>query len=301
MKNIKKHKHLKLKNMKKTLSKERLIAAGAMILLLVALVGTGLFYSSNKSLTKNLNNEKLKTEMMLSEKLELQKEIETFRNQINSLSGKNTELDNLLAQTSLKLSEKEAQLNRIVRENGNIKTLKKELAELSKMKKDFENQVLALNESIQKLNAEKNVLNQTIASLQEENKQLAMNLDILSSMTADNFLVETTKKKDRLTVVARRTKKIAVTFKVPDTIVEDITFKIIKPDGKVVEGKDKGIAYHVVNGDEGLTASVTGGAIQVSRKIEMTYMPKEKQKPGLYQIEMYNSDKYVGTINVKLR
>jgi hypothetical protein len=48
-------------------------------------------------------------------------------------------------------------------------------------------------------------------------------------------------------------------------------------------------------------ASNSGGAIKVSRKIEMTYEPKEKQKPGLYQIEMYNVEKYVGTINVKLR
>jgi hypothetical protein len=48
-------------------------------------------------------------------------------------------------------------------------------------------------------------------------------------------------------------------------------------------------------------ASTSGGAIQVSRKVEMTYAPKERQKPGLYKIEMYNADKYVGTVNVKLR
>jgi predicted nucleic acid-binding Zn-ribbon protein len=287
--------------MKTILTKENRITAGVVVLLIMALIATGIYYSSNKSLTKNLNSEKLKSEMMLSEKLALQKEIDTFKNRINSLSGKNAELDKLLAETSLKLSEKEAQLNRIARENGNIKQLKKQLAEVEQMKKDFDSQVLALNEEIQKLNKEKDVLNNMIASLQEENKQLATNLEILSSMTADNFLVETTKKKDRLTVVARRAKKIAVTFKVPDNIVEDISFKIVKPDGKVVEGKGNGIAYRVVNGDEGLMASNSGGAIKVSRKIEMTYEPKEKQKPGLYQIEMYNVEKYVGTINVKLR
>lgn len=285
----------------KTIAKEKLIAGGAVVLLIVALIGTGIYYSSNKSLTKNLNSEKLKSEMMLSEKLELQKEMEAFKNRISALMGRNSELDQFLTSTTQKLLDKQAELNRIKRENGNIKQLKKELADLGQMKKDFESQLLALNESIQKLNAEKNALNQTIASLQEENKQLAENLEILSSMTADNYLVETTKRKDRLTVVAKRTKKIAVTFKVPDNVVEDITFKIMKPDGKVVEGKDKGIAYRVVNGDEGLVASTTGGAIKVSRKIEMTYEPKEKQKPGLYHIEMYNADKYVGTVNVKLR
>lgn len=288
-------------------TREKRITVIAAFILVAALIGTGLFYSANKSTTKDLNNEKLKSEMILSEKLALQKEIETFRSQINSLSGKNSELNNLLAETNKKLSEKEAQLSRIVRENGNIKSLKKELGDLIQMKKEFEGQVLALNESIRKLNSEKDALNQKIASLQEENKQLASNLEILSSMTADNYLVETTKKmwlkpnSEKLTVMAKRTKKITVSFKVPENIVEDISFKIIKPDGKTVEGKDNGVACQILNEDEGLMASINGGAIKVSKKIEMTYEPKEKQKPGLYQIEMYNGEKYIGTCNVKLR
>lgn len=273
----------------------------AVVIVIAALIGTGIFYSSNKSLTRNLNVEKLKTERMLSEKLELQKEIETFRNQINSLTGKNTELDQLLAETSQKLNEKEAQLSRIVRENGSIKTLKKELAELNQVKKDFVDQVANLNETIWKLNKEKDTLNETIASLQKENKQLATNLDILSSITGDNYLVESTKRKDRLTVMAKRTKKITMSFNVPENVVENISFKLTKPDGKQVDGKDNGIAYRIVNGDEDLTASISGGAIKVSKKIEMTYEPKEKSKPGIYKIEMYNDDKYIGACNVKLR
>lgn len=293
-------KHLILKTMK-TIEKEKLIAGGAVIFLIVALIATGVFYNSNKTLTKQLNTEKLNSEMMLSQKLELQKEIEAFKEKVASLNGKNAELDKFLTSTTQKLLEREAELKKIKRENGNVKQLKKQLAELEDMKKDFESQLVVLNESIQKLTAEKNNLNKTIASLQEENKQLAENLKIISSMTADNYMVETTKRKDKLTVVARRAKKMSVSFKVPDNVVDDISFKIIKPDGKVVEGKDNGIAYRVLNPEEGLMASTEGGAIQVSRKIEMTYQPKEKQKPGIYKIEMYNADKYVGTVNVRLR
>jgi chromosome segregation ATPase len=239
--------------------------------------------------------------MILSEKLVLQKDIETFRSQINSLSGKNSELDKMLAETSKKLSEKEGQLNRIVRENGNIKSLRKQVAEVEQLKKDFENQALALNESIRKLNSEKDALNQTIVSLQEENKQLSANLDVLNSITTDNYLVESTKRKDRLTVVARRTKKITMSFNVPENMVENISFKLTKPDRSQVDGKGNGIAYRITNEDEGLTASLSGGVIKVSKKIEMTYEPKEKQKPGIYKIEMYNGDKYIGACNVKLR
>ncbi|HAQ19312.1 MAG TPA: hypothetical protein DCR40_08795 [Prolixibacteraceae bacterium] len=271
------------------------------LILIAALIGTGIFYSSNKSLTKSLNDEKLKTEMILSEKLALQKEIENYNNHINSLNNRNADLGILLAETSQKLIEKEAQLSRIVRENGNIKTLKKDLADLTQIKKDFENQVAALNESIRKLNKENDTMNETIASLQKENRQLAANLDILSSMTGDNYLVETTKRKDRLTVMAKRAKKITMSFNVPENMVENISFKLTKPDGTQVEGTENGIAFRIVDGDESLTASVSGGAIEVSKKIEMIYTPKEKQKPGIYKIEMFNGEKYIGACNVKLR
>ncbi len=287
--------------MKTIEQRERRITAIAVIILIAGLISTGIFYTVNRSQLKNLNDEKLKSEMMLSEKLALQKEIESFKTQINSLSGKNTELDKLLAETSQKLSEKEAQFNKIVRENGNIKKLKGELAELTQLKKDFDNQVSQLNETIQKLNSEKDALNETIASLQKENQQLATNLEILSSMRADNYLVETNKRNDRLTVVAKRTKKMIVTFIVPEKMIENISFKLTKPDGTQIDGKDNGIAYKVVNSDEGLTASITGGAIKVSKKIEMTYEPKVKQKAGIYKIEMYNDGNYIGACNVKLR
>lgn len=287
--------------MKTTMTKEKMIAIGAGILLFVSLIGTGLFYNSGKTLTKNLNDEKLKSEMMLSEKLLLQKDFDMFKNRLTALNGQNEELNKILAETMQKLSEKEAALNRISRENGKVKTLTAQLSDLKQMKKDFESQVLALNESVQKLNMEKNTLEKNIASLQEENKQLSANLAILSSITADDYLAEPTKRNGRLTVMAKRTKKMTVSFKVPENVVEDISFKLTKPDGTRVEGKENGIAYSVINSDEGLTASLSGGAIEVSKKIEMTYTPKGKQKPGLYKVEIYNADKYVGAYNVKLR
>jgi peptidoglycan hydrolase CwlO-like protein len=286
----------------KTAEKSGMTSSAILVLILIAaLIGIGIFYTNNKTLTKSLNYEKLKTEMMLSEKLALQKEIDSYKNQINSLSGKNADLDILLAETSLKLKEKEAQLNQFKRENGNIKTLKKQLADLEQMKNNFDNQVAILNETIRKLNKEKDALNETITSLEKENKELTSNLEILTSMTTDNYLVETTKRKDILTVKAKRAKKITMSFNVPENMVENISFKLTKPDGKQVDGKGNGIAYKVVNEDEGLTASLSGGTIKVSKKIEMTYEPKEKQKPGIYKIEMYNNSKYIGACNVKLR
>lgn len=287
--------------MKTTFKKETLIAAGSIIFMLMSLVGTGIFYNANKSLKKSLDMEVLNSEMILSEKLQFQKEIDGFRVKIKELMGKNKDLDKILAETTRKLNEKEEALNLIVRENGNIKSLKKQMAELTQMKKDMESQMLSLNESVQKLTKDKEMLNKTILALQDENKMLSENLAILSSVTTDNFLVEATKgKKEKLTVKANRTNKIAVSFKVPSNMVEKVSFKILKPDGILVEGNDKGIAMRIVN-NETLLASRSTDLIEISKKIEMTYSPKSKLKPGIYTIEMYNGEKYIGSCNLKLR
>ncbi|PKP45566.1 MAG: hypothetical protein CVT95_08470 [Bacteroidetes bacterium HGW-Bacteroidetes-12] len=287
-----------------TLKKEKTIALVALIFAIVSLISSGIFYNNNKTLKNNLHAEKISAENMLSEKLALQKEIELFKNQMNALKGKNQELNNLIASSNKKLIEKEATLNKIVRQNGNgnSKQLKKQIAELQQLKKDFELSVMALNGNIKKLTNDNENLNKTIALLQEENKQLASNLAILSSITADNYQAETTKKKDKLTVVAKRTKKMSVSFKVPENMVEHISFQVSKPDGSVVKGKENGIAYQVVT-EEGsdLFASVLTDEIKVSKKIEMTYSPKEKLKSGVYKVALFNGDKYIGSCNIKLR
>lgn len=285
------------------MKRENSIIAAAVILLLMALLGIGYFYSAHRSVTAILNKERLESEKMLSEKLTLEKDIDSFKSRINDLSGQNAGLDKMLAEVNQQLSEKQNQIRRMQHENGNLKELKKQVAELQQMKKEFESQVRSLNEMIMALNKEKNTLNQTIASLEAQNKQLAANLEILSSVTSDNFLVETTRKNNKLTVMAKRARKMAISFSVPNNLSENLSFKIIRPDGSKVEGNDKNVAYRVLNPEEGLTASTgnTLETIKVDRKIEMTWHPEQKQKPGIYKIEMYNVGKYIGSCNIRLR
>lgn len=288
--------------MKTKFRREQVIAAGATLLLVLSFITTGLYYRGNKSLTRDLNDEKIKNERTLSEKLKLQKEIDEFKNQLASLSGKNADLDNTLEQTRKKLNEKEKEINKIMRESGDAKKLKRQVAELNELKKDFEKQVYSLNEAVKNITLQKDAI---IASLQEENMQLTENLSILSSMTADNYMVEASKRNifgnEKLTAVAKRTRKMTMSFSMPENVVDKISFKITGPDGITIDGKDKAISFRVINEDDGLTACSSNDEIKVSKRIEMTYEPKQKLTRGVYKIEMLNRDKYIGSCNVKLR
>lgn len=274
---------------------------GIGVLLIASLIGTGSLYLSNQSIKNNLKEERLKNELMLSEKLSLNKAIQDYNFKINTLINTNEELENRIEKTTKELAIKEAEATKLSRENNKVKSLKKQLAELNTLKKENETKILALKETINKLKSDNEFLNQSLTALTTENRQLAANLELLSSITADNYLMETTKRTGKLTVVAKRTKKLAINFKVPENVVESISFKLTKPDGVTIDGKSKDLAVNITNYNEILYANNSKDEIKVSKKIEMTYQPKEKLKAGIYKVEIYNKDKYIGTCNVKLR
>ncbi|MGE0560590.1 MAG: hypothetical protein AB7O47_02125 [Flavobacteriales bacterium] len=282
-------------------TKQKAITLGLGIVLAASIISTSTLYFNNNELQSNLNKQKIANELMLSEKLTLFKDIEDYTFDNNALKKFNGELEQNISQINKAISAKEIEISRLNKENAKVNKLKKQLAELNKLKKEQETKILALKETIDKINTDNNFLNQSLTSLTEENKQLNANLALLSSITADNYLVETTRKKGKLTVVARRTKKLGVNFKVPENMVETISFKLIKPDGSTIGETSKDIAVNTSADNEILYANIGKGEIKISKKIEMTYEPKEKLKSGVYKVEIYNKDKYIGSCSIKLR
>ncbi len=281
--------------------KGKIILGSLSLLFILALLGIGYFYFANKNLQNKLNSELLLSELMLSEKLALQKKSVGYEEQLNDLKAKNTSLDKLLAQTNQQIQLRESELQRARLEKNNLKQLNKKLAELEQIKRELELQSNDMKELIQKMLSEKNSMNQMIASLQEENKQLAATNELLRLTTADHFMVESTKRKERLTVMAKRTRKMSFSFEVPDAIATTVTLKLIQPDGRVIEGEQNGIAHRVIENGKNYTASLDAGTAQMSKRIVMTYEPKEKPVAGIYRIELYNKGKYISNIGLKLR
>ena len=74
-----------------------------------------------------------------------------------------------------------------------------------------------------------------------------------------------------------------------------------RPAGKIIED-DKSISY-IIHENEMLVASLStlSGQFEVTKRIEMTYKPKERLQPGIYKIDMYNNKAYVGSCQIKLK
>ena len=290
--------------MKSKLNREKVMAASLTFLLFVSLIGLGLYQSSNKSLKDLLSSTKLKSEALLSEKLILDKEINKLKRSMSDLEGKNSAIDKLLADANVKLTQKETEIKAYKKENQKVKSLQSQLAEIQKIKSDLENQIenLLINSNL--LTDKNSELNSIIASLQNENKVLKNNMELLGSLSADNFRVESIKgNKDKLTVNARKAKKLIVGFDVPPGIAEDVNFKITTPSGQLYTSNDNRISSSIIVDERSLLASMSPitGEFEISKRVEMVYRPENKLISGIYKIDIYNKDTKLSSCQIRLK
>ncbi len=291
--------------MKAVERKEKMIAAGAVVLLIASFILSVIFFSSNKSLEKALNETKLKAETMLSEKLSLEKQMAKIKMEFDGLMKKNGESNKLLAVANTKILQQETKMQTIVSENSQQKkSLENRLAEIQKSKSQLEKQMSDLTLYYNNLKSENSDLSEAMAVLEKENKDLRNNLMIMAALDADNFRIEGLKRKnDRLTVNSRNVKKLKVSFDVPLLSTANLNFKIYTPDGKSYTSQDGSISYIIVDEEKDWLASTssTRNEIEVAKRIEMIYHPTQKLKSGVYTIDLLSNDMKVKSVQIRLK
>lgn len=278
----------------------------------VAVVTTALFVAStvwllntkriNSSLETGLKNEKLKSESLLSEKLLLEKDIEKFKEQLGALKNQNSELDNLYNATAAKLNAQEADYNRLKKENATLGQIRKQRQELLAIQDQLKNELQALKTSYAALESENRNLNQTIASLEERNKILIADLNNAMNNSVDQSQLHAIRSKpEKLTVKAKRTKKLIASFEVPANL-KNLSFRVINDKGDVLGPKEGSISFNAIPSDNSYVASKENSAAgNKLQKVEMTYTPVKKLSAGIYTVEILNENLHVGSLKVKLK
>jgi len=74
-----------------------------------------IFFGKLKSLDSSLNKERLKSEMILCEKLELDKQILNYKKELDHIKVKNDTLEVLFTSANIKLNLQEKELQRLSR------------------------------------------------------------------------------------------------------------------------------------------------------------------------------------------
>ena len=298
------------------LSTPKIIAAAATLLLSGAIITTLFLSKANNSLKEQLSTEKLNSEKLLSEKLELKKnvdrankDIDQFKTDINILQGTNTRLDLLLAASRKSLSEKLAEINRLQEANADKKVIEKELVELTNIKHHYERQIAAMSSQLKTVTADdsaltekNNALRERVGTLEMQNRELAANNELLKIMAADNYLIDGTRgSKDKPTLIARKTNKLVLSFVVPEDLSPNLRFNIISPDGIAIDETDIHITTTLLTPDENpKVVGTANGGVKLGKSIRMEYNPRRKFSRGIYKIEVFNNQNYMGSCQVRL-
>lgn len=287
--------------------KERTVAGITAFILLASVVSSVYFMGTNSTIKVRLNDERLKNELLLSEKLSLNKELYQAVDRIHVINENRLESEELYAQASLKLTEKEKELARIKMENARVKDLREQLTDVREMQDDFMHQITVLkmqNETLENENFEQ-LESMSLWQLEREDYMKQIKAATANSMIRiDNHQVDAFKytTKEKSTVKAKRTKKLVFIVDVPQNIASDIGFNLTTPNGKVITDKSKNLSWKVVNNDDSLLASINqfDNEVVASNEVKLTYTPIIKMKPGVYKIGILHKGKNIGNCRVRL-
>ena len=277
------------------------LAAAIAILLLGLILSIGL----NVKNKKNLNSEKLTSETILSEKASIEKELAKLKTDFSTLKQMGDANSKLLTESTAKIAETEKKINALSGENRTLRANKKELADLKKAKSDLDMEFSQLKSEQERLLAQSRDLQNSLNSLEEEKKNLALQLEKAQSYNTDNFMVTATrgKKTEKLVICASRAKKLNMAFEVPQSLTETISFKIVTPTGATINPDDKAVSWFFPLDSRNLTASLSSvtGEFEQSRQVVLNYAPKSKLVKGEYKIQILSDGNNIGKCRFKLK
>lgn len=286
-------------------NRQKVITYVGAVIIVLLLIGLFVAVSSNMKNKKSLSAEKQTSEKIQSDKVMVDNELAKLKADYSALEVKSDAAAKLLDETNKKIAQNEKRISSLTSANRSLLNTRKELEDLQKVKTDLDNQLSQIKSDNDKLISQGKVLQNSIDALETEKKDLSQKLDNVMTYRSDNFLVTATrgKKKEKEVICASRTKKLNITFDVPKSLTEAISFKIVTPSGTVINSDDKSMSWRFVQDPKNFTASLSAvsGEFEDSREVVMTYSAKQKLVSGVYQIELLSNGNNIGNCRVKLR
>ncbi len=274
------------------------------VLLTLAVIASTFMFLNTRSIQTKLDKEQVKSENLLSEKLKLDKTIANFQRDVSDLLGKNKMLDNMIAESNLKLLKKTQEAEKLLKQNAAIPDLKKKVSELENLKKQLLDEISDANTIVSQLRNQNKELSYELEQAHNLNESITEDNQLLKALNSDNYRTEALKgKNDKLTVNARRTDKLMVSFDIPSNVGENINFKIVTPEGNELSSlKDfEAQVSFKENGDALVAGSADFMGGTGTKRIEMTYNPAKKLTKGVYLVTIYNEGKILGNTQLRLR
>lgn len=273
----------------------------------IALIASGVTIVRNSKLKGKLNDEKIRSEALLSEKLQLAKSVEKLSSDLSRMDKLNADFTSKIQGLEKQLEQKSAEIKRINADQAALRAARAKVKELensvAKLSSDLETAKANAEREKNKLAAENQNLNDKVAALQKENEQLKTSTTILRAMASNNHRVEAVRgKNDRLTVRAGRAQRLVFSFELPNDIETNLSFNLTTPDGKKISSKANQNAIVNISPRNNNFFEQTPQLGNVGTKtVEIVYKREQRLAKGTYVFDVYNNEKYIGSSRFRLR
>lgn len=288
-------------------TKIKAVAAGVTAALFASMLTVGVMYRNNSLLTEDFKAEKVRTESLAAEKASLKGEMDKLKRELASFTTTNKALEKAIKEAQYKVVAKEAEIARMSKENAaSIHKLRKENEAVKNIRQELLAQLEGMKKNNAQLEAEVAELNGTIAALRKENETLYARASEKPLM-AYNFRVETVKKrKDKISVKAKKIKKVNISFDVNSSkaLAGDLYIKLSTENAGDMEGETL-LAFEEI--EEPTSDALWAGTETVListdeyKRYTVAFDPKDKMQEGVYFLRVYSGNNYLGSSQFKLR
>lgn len=278
------------------------LSVAGMVLLLASLITNGVFVSKNYSLETERNNAILVLDSTQAVKQLLTKEYDDVKNTLGKVLGKNAELDQAVLALNSELDQQKDKVNRLTKENASVVSLRKQLAEAKKLRKDCETEVNRLLHDSEKSSNKMNELMALNTSLQTQLGKMSLMLEAAKDLKVYNLDVRKYKVKKNKAVPtskARRTERITVSFDIIENQVADAGQKkmyavITDPKGETLLMENKTFFNKKAGKETTYSAMKEVEYSKSEQRVTISFDYDNKLKGGKYKVELFADGAYAG-------
>lgn len=284
-----------------TIQTSKLVIGTVLSLFILSLIGLVNFYRYNSELKADLRTQRARSSSLLTQKSLRERHIEKLKKEVSMMAAEKTDVEMTLAGITEDFAEQEEELRKVQQLNFSLKEYKLKGESYEAINKELERNLDVVGIQLADERSKNRILDETILGLERRNHDLSSELYSTKWFAVTPHSLEGLRKRNKITSLARNTKKLRTTLEVPVN-VKDISFIVKGPEGEILNDEFGLVSVNESEISMGALASVAPMySGESTRNIEMVFLPNGRMEPGLYTIEVMAGGKFVGVLKARLQ
>jgi hypothetical protein len=259
-------------------NKTRVLQVMLTAMLAASIVFGGWMVIKNKSARIETAKER---SVLLAEKDMLTREAKSLSGERLKFANLSTERKKKIDELLVNLDAKNSEIQKLSRENANLKLLRKKVSEFEQIKNELNNEIAILRSNLHGVNENRSEMASELDHLRMENEKLSSEILFLKTLNTNDFLVQGIKRNNKITAFAGRSKEISLSFDFPDEFIKDLKVSVQTPGGKSYLSTNNNF-LSIKATDKPITAVYPSGLN--AKRMEMIFKPGSKFEKGIYRL-----------------